>query len=89
MASTKTGNGILAVPASLTNKKVNSSTSSAIGVGPSVSQNSAIPRLRLIVRRLPPGLTQVEFEETLGEEWRMGAGQVDWFAYKDGKISKE
>lgn len=47
------------------------------------------PRLKLVVRRLPPGLTQTEFENALGEEWKVGAGKVDWFQYKDGKVSKE
>lgn len=47
------------------------------------------PRLKLLVRRLPPGLTQAEFENTLGEEWRTGNGKVDWLQYKAGKVSKE
>jgi regulator of nonsense transcripts 3 len=44
------------------------------------------PRLKLEIRRLPPGLTLSEFEETLGEEWRLGAGKVDWREYRQGKI---
>jgi regulator of nonsense transcripts 3 len=75
-------NGVLAVPASVTSKKANTSSSTA-------SNRPGARRLRLIVRRLPPGLTQVEFRAILGEEWQLGAGKVDWFAYKDGKISKE
>ena len=47
------------------------------------------PRLKLLVRRLPPGLTEVEFETALGGEWNVGAGKVDWFKYKPGKVSKE
>jgi regulator of nonsense transcripts 3 len=47
------------------------------------------PRLKLICRRLPPGLTKAEFETILGEEWKVGGGKVDWFSYKKGKISKE
>lgn len=46
-------------------------------------------RLKLVVRRLPPGLTQEEFETSLGAEWRVGSGKVDWAAYKPGKVSKE
>lgn len=49
----------------------------------------AAPRLKLLVRRLPPGLTQAEFETALGEEWKTGGGKVDWFQYKPGKVSKE
>ncbi|KAK3712791.1 hypothetical protein LTR37_008882 [Vermiconidia calcicola] len=43
------------------------------------------PRLKLEVRRLPPGLTLTEFEETLGEEWKVGNGMVDWREYRQGK----
>ena len=43
----------------------------------------------MVVRRLPPGLTQAEFESALGEDWKIGAGKVDWSVYKAGKISKE
>jgi hypothetical protein len=47
------------------------------------------PRLKLICRRLPPGLTRAEFETLLGEEWKVGAGRVDWLNYRKGKVSKE
>lgn len=43
----------------------------------------------MIVRRLPPGLTQEEFDAALGEEWKTNGGKVDWALYKPGKISKE
>lgn len=47
------------------------------------------PRLRLIIRRLPPGLTESEFWESIGKEWQVGQGKVDWAAFKPGKLSKE
>lgn len=50
---------------------------------------AAQPRLKLVLRRLPPGLTKVEFEGLVGDEWKIGAGKVDWFSYRKGKISKE
>ena len=53
------------------------------------AQRSAAPRLRLIIRRLPPGLTETEFWTVLGDDWRIGNGKVDWAAYKDGKVSRE
>jgi regulator of nonsense transcripts 3 len=53
----------------------------------SVSKNA--PRLKVIVRRLAPGLTEAEFTTILGEEWLVGKGKVDWMAYKPGKESKE
>lgn len=42
-------------------------------------------RLKLEVRRLPPGLTLTEFESILGEEWKLGAGKIDWREYRQGK----
>lgn len=47
------------------------------------------PRLRLVVRRLPPGLTEAEFWEYIGVEWQVGKGKVDWAAFKPGKISRD
>ena len=46
-------------------------------------------RLKIIIRRLPPGLTQPEFVEALGDEWKTGGDKVDWAVYKEGKLSKE
>jgi regulator of nonsense transcripts 3 len=34
-------------------------------------------------------LTQAELEAALGDEWKTGAGKVDWLQYKPGKVSKE
>jgi len=53
--------------------------------GPKAAQ----PRMKLVCRRLPPGLTKAEFESVLGDEWKLGAGRVDWMNYRKGKISKE
>ncbi|KAF2264498.1 hypothetical protein CC78DRAFT_616663 [Lojkania enalia] len=47
------------------------------------------PRLRLLLRRLPPGLTKNEFDSIMGEEWKLGAGKVDSIVYKKGKVSKD
>ena len=44
------------------------------------------PRLKLEVRRLPPGLTLTEFEETLGDEWKLNNDKVDWREYRSGKL---
>ena len=30
-----------------------------------------------------------EFELALGDEWKLGAGKVDWKLFKPGKVSKE
>lgn len=47
------------------------------------------PKLKVIVRRLAPGLTQNEFTTLLGDQWKLEQGKVDWFLYKAGKDSKE
>ncbi|CAO2650276.1 Nn.00g015680.m01.CDS01 [Neocucurbitaria sp. VM-36] len=49
----------------------------------------AQPRLKLICRRLPPGLTKAEFESILGDEWQLGAGKIDWINYRKGNISTD
>lgn len=59
------------------------------GTAQKAAQRSPAPRLRLIIRRLPPGLTQTEFWDVLGTEWQTGNGKVDWHAFKEGKISRE
>ncbi|UPX10717.1 uncharacterized protein EKO05_0001359 [Ascochyta rabiei] len=53
--------------------------------GPKAAQ----PRLKLVLRRLPPGLTKAEFEALVGDDWKPGAGKVDWFSYRKGSISKD
>jgi regulator of nonsense transcripts 3 len=34
-------------------------------------------------------LTKAEFENAVGDDWKAGAGKVDWFSYKKGKITKD
>lgn len=46
------------------------------------------PRLKLEIRRLPPGLTLSEFEEVMGDEWKLGNGKVDWREYRQGKVKQ-
>lgn len=47
------------------------------------------PKLKVVVRRLAPSLTEAEFKAIIGPEWGVGAGRVDWFSFKQGKDSKE
>lgn len=42
---------------------------------------------KVVIRRLPPGMTADEFVKILGDEWEVGGGKVDWLSYKSGKIS--
>lgn len=57
-------------------------------MGPTPTK-AASPRLKVIIRRLPPGLTETEFYVCLGEEWKLGRERVDWASFKPGKVSKE
>lgn len=86
-ASKPTGGGLLQIPASATNK--NSPQVAKNASGPTRPSNANAPRLKLLVRRLPPGLTRAEFESAVGEEWAIGKGKVDYYLYKEGKVSKE
>ncbi|KAK9851074.1 uncharacterized protein MYU51_011289 [Penicillium brevicompactum] len=73
--------GLLPIPAAATQKS---------GSGaPKKAPKPPAPRLKLLIRRLPPGLTQAELENALGEQWKVGAGKVDWLQYKPGKVSKD
>ncbi|RSL39922.1 hypothetical protein CEP53_013720 [Fusarium sp. AF-6] len=44
---------------------------------------------KLVIRRLPPGMTQDEFVSILGNAWELGKGRVDWFSFAPGKISTD
>ena len=56
----------------------------------STAPRAALSRLKVVIRRLPPGLTAQEFYEALGTEtWRVGGERITWASYKQGKISKE
>ncbi|KAI6781374.1 Regulator of nonsense transcripts-like protein [Emericellopsis cladophorae] len=44
---------------------------------------------KLVVRRLPPGMTEEEFVTILGSEWEVDKGKVDWFDFVAGGISKD
>ncbi|KAF5012521.1 hypothetical protein FDECE_1420 [Fusarium decemcellulare] len=44
---------------------------------------------KLVIRRLPPGMTEPEFVSILGSDWDLGKGKVDWFSFAPGKISTD
>lgn len=72
-------NGVLPITASQT-----SGNASKQGISKLPAQ-----KLKVVVRRLAPSLTEEEFTTILGDEWKVGQGKVDWFDYKNGKDSKE
>lgn len=81
--SSRGRNGVLPINPTIMRK------SAAGKADPKPSTKSPTPRLRLIIRRLPPGLTENEFWAYLGDEWRAGSAMVDWVGYQEGKVSKE
>lgn len=44
---------------------------------------------KVLVRRLPPGITEGEFRTILGEEWKSGNGKIEWTTFQEGQISQE
>lgn len=56
-----------------------------------VNKSAAVPasRLKVVIRRLPPGLEEAELQTALGDEWTVGKGKVDWVLFRRGKVSKE
>lgn len=55
----------------------------------STAARQSTQRLKVVIRRLPPGLTEQEFYVALGDEWKTGNGKVTWANYRPGKVSKE
>ncbi|KAI0437902.1 Smg-4/UPF3 family-domain-containing protein [Xylaria telfairii] len=44
---------------------------------------------KVLLRRLPPGMTEDECWAILGDEWKVGKGKVDWARYDTGEISND
>ncbi|KAI2632170.1 Smg-4/UPF3 family-domain-containing protein [Hypoxylon sp. NC1633] len=57
---------------------------------PKVAKSKEPPRgKKVIIRRLPPGMTEAEFWALLGDEWKTGNGKVDWTRFQEGQISHD
>ena len=56
------------------------------GAARAATSRAPAAKLKLELRRLPPGLTIEEFEEALGEAWKLSNGRVDWRYYRQGKV---
>lgn len=80
--SSRRANGVLPMPANQTTTEAPATTKSSKSKAP-------IEGDKVIIRRLPPGLTLEEFWDYLGDQWKVGGGLVDWFDFKKGKISQE
>jgi regulator of nonsense transcripts 3 len=79
VAGTRAQNGVLPMPVTQT---------STNAPRPTATRQSS-QKLKLIVRRLAPALTETEFLAVIGDDWKAGNGKVDWFRYQAGKDSKE
>ncbi|KAI3552961.1 smg-4/UPF3 family protein [Colletotrichum abscissum] len=44
---------------------------------------------KVVIRRLPPGMTEQELWNNLGDEWKAGNGLVSWHNFEAGKISHD
>lgn len=75
-------NGLLSIPASAIQKRIEPASEGT-------ASRPTTARLKLIIRRLPPGLTQLEFQGALGPDWKVSGPRVDWMIYKPGKVSRE
>lgn len=74
----KQTNGVLAIHSSQTHGNSSKATAAR-----------GAEKLKVVVRRLAPGLTEEEFKTILGDEWKVGNGKIDWFSYGPGKDSKK
>lgn len=52
------------------------------------SKTAAQDGVKIKIRRLPPGITEQEFEVILGDAWKAGNGKVGWFEFHAGHIPK-
>lgn len=50
---------------------------------------AAVEGHKVVIRRLPPGLTEEELWSKLGDEWKAGQGLTSWHNYEPGKIQTE
>ncbi|EQB57996.1 hypothetical protein CGLO_01815 [Colletotrichum gloeosporioides Cg-14] len=50
---------------------------------------AAVEGHKVVIRRLPPGLTEQELWNKLGDVWKAGQGLVSWHNFEAGKISQD
>ncbi|KAI1210788.1 Smg-4/UPF3 family-domain-containing protein [Annulohypoxylon truncatum] len=78
MTTTRKANGVLPV-----------SSTQATNDAPKSKAKEPTRGKKVIVRRLPPGITEAEFWAILGDEWKSGNGKVDWTKFQDGHVSQD
>ena len=82
-------NGILSAPASTIKDAPSQKAGSENPTAHESPTALPPPRLKVVLRRLAPKLTQEEFEKSMGNEWKVGEGKVDWMSYMPGKLARE
>ncbi|KAI1089966.1 Smg-4/UPF3 family-domain-containing protein [Rostrohypoxylon terebratum] len=78
MTTTRKANGVLPVSSTL-----------ATNDAPKTKAKEPARGKKVIIRRLPPGITEAEFWAILGDEWKSGNGKVDWTKFHDGQVSQD
>lgn len=74
--------GVLPVSAANVKDQAGSSQKSGRGKAPIEGQ-------KIVIRRLPPGISEEEVLKYLGDEWQPNKGKVGWFSFMPGKTSNE
>lgn len=76
-------------PAATTSRGQNGATpaANAAGEGGKKAKAQATGQ-KLMIRHLPPLITEEEVHVVLGEQWKTGNGKVDWAQFQPGKVSK-
>ncbi|KAI1442433.1 Smg-4/UPF3 family-domain-containing protein [Annulohypoxylon stygium] len=78
MTTTRKTNGVLPVSSTL-----------ATNDAPKTKAKEPARGKKVVVRRLPPGITEAEFWTIIGDEWKSGKGKVDWTKFHDGQVSQD
>lgn len=77
-------NGVLPITTSQTAGNTQSSNTAKSG-----KTKTPVEGDKILIRRLPPGLSEEEFWNILGHQWKPGKGLVDWCDFRAGKTSQE
>ncbi|KAL8380910.1 hypothetical protein RB595_005279 [Gaeumannomyces hyphopodioides] len=83
-AVSKTANGVLPAPQAKPQPQAGAGASSRSGKG-----KTPVEGQKVVLRRLPPGITEQETVSFLSDEWKPGGAKVGWFSFQAGKISKD
>lgn len=74
--------GVLSVSAANAQGTAGNSQKSGRGKAPVEGQ-------KVVIRRLPPGISEEEVSKYLGDEWQPNKGKVGWFSFMPGKTSTD